>query len=104
MKLLSRTYDAKVEAWPQDHIIRITSDYDNCVDIFKLLIHTLDNIQVFTIDLNVDSMSHKGSTPLPRVLNEVMLLQIEKYTNTLVRPRDASLQKVSTACLPSIEY
>ena len=100
LKQISRSYDSKVEAWPQDRIIRITSDYDNCVEIFKLLIYTLENIKVSKIDLGVDSMSHKGQTPYPRELNEVMLRQIEGYTNTLVR---SSRQTVSTADVLSIK-
>ncbi|CAD6569113.1 MAG: hypothetical protein ASARMPRED_002413 [Alectoria sarmentosa] len=90
LKLISRSYDSKVEAWPQEYIIRITSDYDNCVDIIKLLLYTLDNIKTSTIDLDVDLMSHKGSTPPPRELNDVMLRQIEEYTNTLVRTQGDS--------------
>ena len=95
LKLISRSYDSKVEAWPQEYIIRITSDYDNCVDIIKLLLYTLDNIKTSTIDLDVDLMSHKGSTPPPRELNDVMLRQIEEYTNTLVRTQGDSYRTVS---------
>lgn len=94
LKLISRSYDSKVEAWPGDCIIRITSDYDNCVDIFKLLIHTLENIRVSTIDLRAHSISHEGSTSFPRELNNAMLRQIEEYTNTLVRPQGVAHQKL----------
>lgn len=97
LKQISRSYDSKVEAWPQDRIIRITSDGDNCAEIFKLLIYTLENIKVSTINLDVNSMSKKGLAPFPKELNEVMLRRIEGYTNTLVRPHRASRQKVSTA-------
>lgn len=108
LKLISGSYDSKVEAWPQDQTIRITSDYHNCVDICKLLIHTLANIRVSTIDLDADSMSHEGFSPFPRKLNDVMLRQIEKYTNTLIRPQGvsrvvASYNKVSTAYVSSIK-
>ena len=103
LKQISRSYDSKVEAWPQEHIIRITSDYDNCLEILKLLIHTLENIQVSTIDLAADSMSNEDSMPFPRKLNEVVLRQIEKYTNTLVRPEDISHNTVSMAYPFSIE-
>lgn len=103
LKLISRSYDSKVEAWPQDRIIRITSDYDNCVDIFKLLLHTLENIQDSTIGLDVDSMPQKGLKAFPRELNEAMLRQIEKYTNTLVRPDGVSRKTVSMVYVLSIE-
>lgn len=103
LKQISRSYDSKVEAWPQDRIIRITSDYDNCIEIFKLLLHTLENIKVSTIDLDVDFMSHEGLTPFPRELNDVMLRRIEGYTNTLVRPQGVSRKTVSTAHVFSIK-
>ena len=103
LKQISRSYDSKVEAWPQEHIIRITSDYDNCVEISKLLVHTLENIQVSTIDLAADSMTNEGSMPFPKKLNEVVLRQIEKYTNTLVRREDISQNTVSMAYPFSIE-
>lgn len=102
MKLISRSYDSKVEAWPQHHIIRITSDYDNCVDIFKLLVHTLENIRHSTINVaaDIDSTSNQDSKLSPKKLSNVMLRQIEEYTNTLVRPHGLSgfsLNKVSSA-------
>lgn len=103
MKLISRSYDSKVEAWPQDRIIRITSDYDNCVDIFKLLLHTLENIQDSPISLDLDLMPQKGLTAFPRELNEAMLRQIEKNTNTLVRPDRISRRIVSAPYVLSIE-
>ena len=101
LKLISRSYDAKVEAWPEDHIIRITSDYDNCVDVVKLLIHTLENIKQSKINLDVDSMSNSGSTPPRRKLGGAMLRQIEEYTNTLVRPYSRA---VSMAYVLWIKY
>lgn len=82
---MSRTYDSKVEAWPQDRIIRITSDYDNCVDIVKLLVHTIKNIKYTKLELDVDSTSNQESTSPRRKLDKVMLRQIEEYTNTLIR-------------------
>ena len=105
LKLLSRSYDSKVEAWPQDCIIRITSDYDNCTDIFKLLLHTLENIQDSTIGrLDVDSMPQKGSKAFPRKLTQTTLRQVEKYTNTIIRLDSVSRKTVSTAyVLLSIE-
>ena len=95
LKLMSRTYDSKVEAWPREHTIRITSDYDNCVDIVKLLIHTITNIKHSKLELDVDSMSHQGSKSPRRELDGNMLQQIEGYTNTLIRPPEA----VSMACV-----
>lgn len=82
---MSRTYDSKVEAWPQDHIIRITSDYDNCVDIVKLLVHTIKSIKYSKLEIDVDSTSNQESTSPRKGLDKAMLRQIEQYTNTLIR-------------------
>ena len=79
LKLISRSYDSKVEAWPQHRIIRITSDYDNGVDIVRLLVHTIENIKQSNIDLDVDLISRQGSP------DRAMLRHIDEYTNTLVR-------------------
>ena len=97
MKLISRSYDSKVEAWPQDRIIRITSDYDNCVDILKLLVHTLENIRSSTIEIDVNSTLEQDSAPSSKKLNDVMLRLIENYTDTLIRPQGPSRTVVSTA-------
>ena len=99
---MSRSYDAKVEVLPRAPIIRITSDYGNCVDMVKILNHNLENIEVATIDLDVESMSHQGSVLSRRKLDE-MIQQIEEYTNTLVMPQGVSRKAVSTACTLSIE-
>ena len=93
---MSRSYDSKVEAWPQDRIIRITSDYDSCVDVLKLLIHTLESIRSSTIEIDVNSTSEQDSAPGPKKLNDVMLRLIENYTDTLVRPQGPSRTAVST--------
>ena len=81
LKLMSRSYDSKVEAWPQDNVIRITGDYDSCVDIVKLLVYTLKNIKWSRLDLDVSFMVQKGSTyPDQRIMK-----QVEQNTNTLIR-------------------
>ena len=94
LKLMSRSYDSKVEAWPSPNIIRITAEYDNCVDIVKLLVHTIKNIKTSKLDLDVNLVSHRDSTLPQTELDMATRQQIERYTNTLVRP---SHQGVSMA-------
>ena len=94
LKLMSRSYDSKVEAWPTARIIRITADYDNCVDIVKLLVHTVKNIKTSNLDLDVSLVSHRKSKLPQTALDMATRQQIEGYTNTLVRP---SHQGVSIA-------
>ena len=91
---MSQSYDSKVEAWPKAKIIRITADYDSCVDIVKLLLHTVKNIKTSKLDLDVNLLSHRDSKLPQTELDMVTRQQIERYTNTLVRP---SHQRVSIA-------
>ena len=85
LKLISRSYDSKVEAWHKGRNIRITADYDNCVDIVKLLVHTVKNIKTSKIDLDVNPVSHRDSTLPQMELDTATREQIELYTNTVVR-------------------
>ena len=101
LKLMSKSYDSKVEAWPQAPIVRITSDYDNCVDVIKILISAIKNIKVSTVDLDDDSVSRQ-SAPARGMLDNALLGQIEEYTNTLVEPVDKSFRAVSTKHLLTI--
>ena len=94
LKLMSRSYDSKVEAWPHARIIRITADYDNCVDIVKLMFQTVKSIKTFKLDLDFSFVSHRDSKLPQTELDEYTRRQIERYTNTLVRP---SNQGVSMA-------
>ena len=91
---MSRSYDSKVEAWPDARIIRITADYDNCVDIVKLMFQTVKSIKTSKLDLDVNLVSHGDSTLPQTELDERTRRQIGRYTNTLVRP---SNQGVSMA-------
>lgn len=86
LKLMSRSYDSKVEAWPTARIIRITADYDNCVDIVKLLFHTVKNIKFSKLDLDSNLVSHRDSTLPQTKLDMATSQQIELYTTTLIRP------------------
>ena len=103
MKLISKSYDSKVEAWPQAPIVRITSEYDNCVDVIKILRSTIKNIKVSTVNLNDDLVSGLGSNSARGKLDNAVLGQLEKYTNTLVKPLDKSFKTVSTKYLLATE-
>ena len=94
LKLMSRSYDSKVEAWPKSRTIRITGDYDNCVDIVKLLFHTVKNIKTSRLDLDSKLVSHRDSTLPETELDTATRQQIELYTNTLVRPSHQGVSMV----------
>ena len=94
MNLISRSYDSKVEARPNTRIIRITAEHDNCVDIVKLLFHTVENIKTSKLDPDVNLVSHQDSKLPQMELDMPTRQQIERYTNTIVEP---SNQGVSMA-------
>ena len=102
LKLMSQSYDSKVEAWPAACKIRITGDYDNCVDIVKLLIHTVKNIKTSKLGLDDDLVSRWDSVfPQKAQLDAATWQQIDSYTNTVVRP---SHEGVSMAYVIPISY
>ena len=101
LKLMSQSYDSKVEAWPAACKIRITADYDNCVDIVKLLIHTVKNIKTSKLDLDDDLVSRWDSMFPQTKLDAATWQQIDSYTNTIVRP---SQEGVSMAYVIPTRY
>ena len=106
LKLMSRSYDSKVEAWPTACIIRITADYDNCVDIVKLLFHTVNNIKISNLNLDSNLVSHWDSTLStlpPTNLDQATSQQIELYTNTLIRPTEQGVS-VSYVMLTDTDF
>ena len=81
LKQIAETYSAKVEALSKECIIRITSDYETCLDILKLIVHTVNNIRSYDIELskelNVNLYSHKET-------QNVFLQQVMRSTNTVL--------------------
>ena len=92
LKQISRSYDSKVEAWPQDQIIRVTSDYGNCVDVVKLLIHPLENFKASVInpatELDQSSATHRA------MLDDAMVRLIEEHTSTIVRRKPKTVSMI----------
>lgn len=95
LKQISETYGAKVEASNRDEAIRITSDYETCLDILKLIIHTLGNIKCSTIDLPPGfkrSSGSQGSDP-DKDTRDAIVNQVMQLTNTIVRETTAPASK-----------
>lgn len=97
---MSETYGAKVEASSRDQVIRVTSDHDTCLDILKLIIHTLGNIQVSVIDLpatmkgvprSTNSASDKDS------YQDAIIAQVMQLTNTIIREASGPQKRVVSA-------
>lgn len=83
--------------------MRITSDYDTCLDILKVIAFTLGNIHTSEIDLPAHLKSHRKSS-LYIEPGTPMLRQVEKLTNTVIENRSSNyrLREVSTAKMRSI--
>ena len=78
--------------------MRITSDYDTCLDILKLITFTLGNTHSSKIDLPITLRSHSKSA-LYAEPDNAMLRQVEKLTNTVIETKatnDSGRQVSST--------
>ena len=83
--------------------MRITSDYDTCLDIVKVIAFTLGNIQTSEIELPAHLKSHLKSPSFEEPEASV-LRQVEKLTNTVIKSRSSSswLREVHNANIYSI--
>jgi len=89
LKQISETYGAKVEVSPQRQAIRVTSDYETCLDILKLIIHTTENIRSSLVNFPADFRPKlRSSNPLKEY--EVIIQQIMQSTNTIIRGETAT--------------
>jgi hypothetical protein len=83
--------------------MRITSDYDTCLDVVKVIAFTLGNIQTSEIDLPAHLKSHLKSPSFVEP-EAPMLRQVEKWTNTVIKSGSSSsrLREVHNANVYSI--
>ena len=81
LKQIAETYSSKVEASSKDCIIRVTSDYETSLDIYKLTIHTISNIKSCNVDLSAELVNDvQGRTDVP----DDVLKQVMESTNTVI--------------------
>lgn len=83
--------------------MRITSDYDTCLDIVKVIAFTLGNIRTSGIELPAHLKSRLKSPSIEEPEASV-LRQVEKLTNTVMKSRSSSswLREVHNANIYSI--
>ena len=83
--------------------MRITSDYDTCLDILKVIAFMLGNIHTSEIDLPAHLKSRRKSS-LYIEPETPMLRQVEKLTNTVIETRSSNywLREVNTSKMRSI--
>ena len=70
----------KIEAFRPDCIIRVSSDFDACSDIFRLFQHMIESIKHKEFQIAFSD----GQT-LDKSARTAIVTQIEKYTSTIIR-------------------
>ena len=105
LKQISQTFNAKIELSLTGQAMRVTSDYETCQDILKLIIHTVSNIRSSALDFPAELRPKlRSSSPLKEL--DSILDQIMKSTNTIIKKgaEPAVTREVSAAlwclCLP----
>ena len=94
-----------MEAFTRDQIIRLTADFETCLDILKLVVHTLGNIRSsavkFPAETSPDSLS---SNPL-KGKRKAVFRQIMESTNTVIKDNilpasDGQVSRIPIASKP----
>ena len=91
LKQLSETYGSKVEASTIDRALRITSDYETCVDILRLIIQTISNINSQEVDFPIEhqpkarSMKARSMGPQAETYG-TFVREVMQSTNTIIEP------------------
>lgn len=80
--------------------MRITSDYDTCLDILKVITFILGQIQSTNVDLPAVLRSNMKSA-LYTVPDNAVLRQVEELTNTVIetKPANHAGREVSDAAI-----
>ncbi len=86
MKQLSESYGAKIDASPRNRILRVTSDYNTCLDVLKVIVLTVENIRSVEFDLPVQLKKdlYSGNFHEP---GQGMLRQVQQLTNTVIQTK-----------------
>ena len=80
MKKSSETYGVKIEAFRSEQLIRVSSDFDACGDIFRLFKYMIENVKYDTIHIEASDTDATEDTSRIAVIS-----QIEKLTSTVIR-------------------
>ena len=85
LKQISETYGAKVEASTRDQAIRLTSDFETCLDILKLIVHTLNNIRSSDVGFPAEFSPDLLALGAHKDAGHQILRQIMQSTNTIIK-------------------
>ena len=96
LKQMSETYGAKIQASRHDRVMRVTSDYDTCLDVLKVIIFILENIRTSEIEPKLLNMNLKAALYFQP--DTTMLKQVEQLTNTVIKAKSTAnrLENVSS--------
>lgn len=98
MNRLADWFEVKLDTSRSHGILRITGDIDTCSDVFRFLVHTLE--QVRSVEITVSSehlLSERISNQVERTWNELLLRQIEDNTSTVLIPSHRSPEPADIA-------
>ena len=85
MKRISESYGVKIEASRPENMIRVSSDFDACNDIFRLFRYMIKNVKCDIIDIGV------GNAAVPTDSSSASAIsQVEKLTSTVIREAEDS--------------
>ncbi|KAL9098237.1 MAG: hypothetical protein Q9163_006068 [Psora crenata] len=80
LRKVSESYGVKLEASRPERIIRISSDFEACGDVFRLLKYMIENIQHASVDLMIlDSAAKKD-----------LFARTERLTSTVIKESEES--------------
>ena len=98
---MSETYGAKIQASRHDRVMRVTSDYDTCLDVLKVIIFILGNIRTSEIEPKLLNTNPKAALYFEP--DTTMLRQVEQLTNTVIKAKSTAnrLENVSFKRLES---
>lgn len=86
MRSLAQHYEAKIDASKTYAVLRITADFDTCGEVFKSILHLLENIHINEISLPLDEFSVGQGTKHEEMSIRSLLDQVAKVTSTVIRP------------------
>ncbi|KAL8639597.1 MAG: hypothetical protein Q9228_003379, partial [Teloschistes exilis] len=85
VRRIAAEFDAKIEIFKVEHILRITANSATCASTLKLLSMVLDDIACQKLSLVMNDKSNSTPTAFKDMFNDTLLREIERLSNTVIR-------------------
>ncbi|KAL8719953.1 MAG: hypothetical protein Q9225_003101 [Loekoesia sp. 1 TL-2023] len=85
LRQVTEEYDAKIDFLKIEPILRITANQATCVSTLKLLSMVLDEVACYEMPLGEDGDSDSKTVNHRSLLNDRLLREVEKLSNTVMR-------------------